>query len=42
MANIAEPSACESRSDDEEYPRYFEEERRRVARREPARFAMNL
>jgi hypothetical protein len=36
MAGVAEPSACESRSDDEEYQRYFEDERRRVARRAPA------
>jgi len=26
MANLGEPSACESRNDDEEYHRYFEEE----------------
>jgi len=26
MANPGEPSACESRNDDEEYQRYFEEE----------------
>jgi len=26
MANPGEPSACESRNDDEEYRRYFEEE----------------
>jgi hypothetical protein len=34
---IAERSARESRSDDEEYSTYLEEERRRVARRGPAR-----
>ena len=37
MTRIAESSACESRSDDEEMPSIFEEERRRVARRGPAR-----
>jgi len=26
MANPGEPSACESRNEDEEYQRYFEEE----------------
>jgi hypothetical protein len=34
---IGEPSARESRSDDEEHSTYFEEERRGVARGGPAR-----
>ena len=41
MINLTEQAACESRSDDEEYSTYCEEERHRVARRWPVRFAMN-
>lgn len=37
MSLIGEDAECESRSDEEEYFTYFDEERRRVALRGPAR-----